>query len=246
MDTLQDIQQAIERLPAADRVKLERWFYVQAFEDEQEDDSADGEPGPGLRVEEPATRYDVARKAQRLSIDEYLRREFRSSVRHEYVAGEIFAMSGASRAHNKIAGNLFNAFSSRLQGGPCEVFMSDFKVRLEFESDVIFYYPDVMVACGRQGMEEYYLSHPKLIVEVLSPSTRTIDQREKALHYRHIPTLEEYVLVAQDRPKITCYRRSEDWQPQLLSGLDAVADFRSIELSLPLERIFAGVSATGL
>jgi Uma2 family endonuclease len=175
------------------------------------------------------------------SIEDYLASEADGRLRHEYFAGEIFAMTGASVEHNIIAGNLFNLVSNHLRGGPCRAFMSDVKVRLKSGMDHIFYYPDVMVACGREGIEKYYISRPTLIVEVLSPTTEAIDRREKALHYRQIPTLEEYVLVAQESCEVTIYRRADSWQHTLWSSLQGVAEFKSIGLSLPLSEIYAGL-----
>jgi Uma2 family endonuclease len=119
--------------------------------------------------------------------------------------------------------------------------MVDFKVRLEINREDIFYYPDVMVACQRIGVELYYLRYPTLLVEVLSPSTENIDRREKLLNYPQISTVEEYALVAQDSREVTVHRRAEDWAPKILTGADAVAEFRSIKLSLPLARIYEGV-----
>src|ERR1700687_355781 len=106
-----------------------------------------------------------------ISVEEYLEYEADGRTRHEYIAGEIFAMTGASLEHNLIAGNVFAAVAAHLRGGPCMAFMSDFKLRLKNNMEDIFYYPDVMVACGREGVEKYYLRNPKLIIEVLSPTT---------------------------------------------------------------------------
>ena len=80
-------------------------------------------------------------------------------------------MSGVSASHNLIMGNMYREFANHLRGGPCRTFISDFKVRLKSNLDEIFYYPDLMVACGRVGLETYYLRNPKVIVEILSPST---------------------------------------------------------------------------
>ena len=185
---------------------------------------------------------EIAASQSLFSVEDYLKYEADGRVRHEYVAGEIFAMTGASVAHNLIAGNIFTAFSNHLRGGACRAFMSDFKIRLKNNMEDIFYYPDVMVACGREGIEKYYLSNPKLIVEVLSPTTEAIDRREKSLHYRQIPTLEEYVLVAQEGYEVTLYRRSEEWAFTALRSLEATAEFVSIGLSLPLAWIYEGVT----
>jgi Uma2 family endonuclease len=177
-----------------------------------------------------------------LTVDDYLAFEKDGRLRHEYVASEIFPMTGGGLEHNIIAGNIFTALSVHLRGSSCRTFMSDFKVRLKNGMDDIFYYPDVMVACGNAGVEKYYLTQPKLIIEVLSPTTEAIDRREKALHYRQIPTLEEYVLVAQDAPEITIYSRTDGWAFSTLRSLQDVAAFRSIELSLPLAEIYAGLN----
>jgi len=177
-----------------------------------------------------------------LSVEDYLAYEADGRLRHEYIAGEIFAMTGASLEHNIIAGNLFNAISNHLRGGPCRAFMSDFKLRLKNGMDHIFYYPDVMVACGREGIEKYYLTNPKLIVEVLSPTTEAIDRREKALHYRQVPTLEEYALIAQESHEVTIYRRDHtSWESSAVSTLAATVEFRSIDLLLPLSAIYEGL-----
>jgi Uma2 family endonuclease len=176
-----------------------------------------------------------------LSVEDYLKFEAEGQVRHDYIGGRIHAMTGASVRHNLIAGNLFGALFNHLRGGPCKVHMSDVKVRLEVNREDIFYYPDVMVACVRDGVEKYYLRYPKLVVEVLSESTEVIDQREKLLNYPLIPTLAEYVLIAQDMHEITLHRRETQWRPIILKAKDAVVEFPSLKLSLPLAQIYEGV-----
>jgi Uma2 family endonuclease len=173
------------------------------------------------------------------SVEDYLAYEAEGRLRHEYIAGEIFAMTGASLVHNIIAGNLFTAFTAHLRGGPYRAFISDVKVRLKNGMDHIFYYPDVVIACGQGGIEKYYLTSPTLIVEVLSPTTEGTDRREKALHYKQIPTLEEYVLVAQESCEVTVYRRTDSWGHATWCSPQDVAEFRSIGLSLPLSEIYA-------
>lgn len=176
-----------------------------------------------------------------VSVEDYLRHETDGVVRHEYIGGRIRAMAGTSERHNLISVNLVSAFHAHLRSGPCKAYMADFKVRLEINREDIFYYPDVMVACQRVGVEQYYLRYPALIVEVLSPSTEAIDRREKLLNYPQISTLDEYVLVAQDTREVTTHRRFEGWRPQLLSAAEAVVEFRSIKHSLPLAQIYEGV-----
>lgn len=176
-----------------------------------------------------------------MSVAEYLAFEETSAVRHEFVGGEVHAMSGASLAHNKITGNIFAHFHARLRGGPCQVFMSDVKVRLEISRDDIFYYPDVVVSCHPTSSEKYFLRFPTLVVEVLSPSTETTDRREKHANYRYAQTLEEYVLVSQERREVTIFRRATGWQSEQLTGPDAVAEFRSLNQSLTFAEIYEGV-----
>jgi Uma2 family endonuclease len=226
MNTLQDIQHAIARLPPRERADLLRWM-----------EEADG---GALHVAEPAIAYGAH---PYLTVDEYLESEPRRPVRHEYINGAIYAMTGASERHNLISLNLAGEFRGHLRGGPCRVYMAEFKVRLQINREDILYYPDVMVACGREGVERYYLRHPKLIVEVLSPSTESIDRREKFLSYTQIPSLEEYCIVAQDRPQIVIHRREDSWVPRWLDGPGAVAEFRSLGLSLTLARIYEDLPA---
>lgn len=176
-----------------------------------------------------------------LSVEEYLRCEADGQVRHEYIGGRLHAMAGASESHNLIALSLAAAFRNHVRNGPCRAYMADFKVRLEINREDLFYYPDVMVACQRIGVEQYYLCFPTLIVEVLSPSTAAIDRREKLINYPQILTLEEYILVEQDRREVTIHRRAEDWRPHILTTTDAVAEFRSIKCSLTLAEIYEGV-----
>ena len=175
------------------------------------------------------------------SVEDFLRHEADGPVRHEYIGGRVHAMAGTSEAHNLISVNLVSAFHAQLRGGPCKAYMADFKVRLEINREDIFYYPDVMVACQRVGVEQYYLRYPTLLVEVLSPSTENIDRREKLLNYPQISTVEEYVLIAQDTREVTIHRRAEDWAPCLHTAQDSLAEFRSITFSLPLARIYEGV-----
>jgi Uma2 family endonuclease len=174
-----------------------------------------------------------------LSVEDYLHYEADGRQRHEYIAGEVFAMTGASVEHNNIAVRLVTAFAAHVRGGPCRAHISDVKVRIKNNTDDIFYYPDVMVVCGQDGVQPYYVTNPILIVEVLSPATERVDRREKALHYKQLPSLEEYVLVAQEGCEITIQRRKESWQPVVITSPDATVELRSIGLSLPAREIYS-------
>jgi Uma2 family endonuclease len=226
MDTLDDIRRAIERLAPAQRRNLEVWIREVAYMED------------GVREVRP--EY-AAPPPHYLSVEEYLQFEELSSTRHEYVGGELFAMTGATKRHNVISLNVASALLAHLRGGPCRTYVENVKVRLTVEREEIFYYPDVTVACGPQDLERVFLTDPKLVVEVLSPSTERTDRCEKALNYREIPTLEECVLIAQHKSEVTLYRRSEDWRARILTQPDALLELRSIAFALPLGRIYEGV-----
>lgn len=175
-----------------------------------------------------------------ISVADYLAGEESAEVRHEYLAGEIYAMTGASARHNLICTNLLAALHAHLRGGPCQVFMVDLKVHLRVNSDDYFYYPDLMVACRSDDSASHYREHPRVIVEVLSESTERIDRREKFFAYQQIAALEEYVLVAQDHPEITHYRRAAGWASTVL-GVDDTLALDSLDFRLAVAEIYAGV-----
>lgn len=131
-----------------------------------------------------------------LTVEEYLALEESAPVKHEYVAGTIHAMVGTTKRHNQIAGNIFAHLWNRTRSGPCRVYASDVKVRVED----VFYYPDVMVACDPADDDPLVEHNPCLIVEVTPPSTESTDRREKMFNYREIPSLKAYLIVDQNRP----------------------------------------------
>jgi len=227
VETLQEIKQAIVRLTRAEQHDLEVWM----------GEFAESKHG----VSEPPPQYAAAQQLRYLSVEEYLEFEETSTTKHEYIGGERFAMTGATMRHNVICLNIAIALQGHLRGGPCRTYIEAVKVRLKAQGDEIFYYPDIAVACGPQDPKEVFLVDPKLIVEVLSPSTERTDRREKARNYREIPTFEEYLLIAQDKPEVTLYRRSQDWTPQVLTRSDVAVELRSLTFTLPLDRIYDGV-----
>lgn len=176
-----------------------------------------------------------------ISVEDFLSGERLSDIRHEYVAGQVFAMAGASKDHNRLAGSAYSFLSSRLGGHPCEAFMNDMKVRLRIGLKDICYYPDVVVGCDPRDTDDYFLRFPKLIIEVLSESTERLDRLEKFEHYISLPSLEEYLLVAQDKVHVTIFRRSNEWQPEVAQGWDAVVEIRSLGLVLPLSELYGNV-----
>ena len=184
---------------------------------------------------------ETAAPSLHLSVEDYLKFEADAQVRHEYIGGRIHAMSGTTVRHNVIAGNLVGAIFNHLRGGPCRAYFNDVKVQLEVHREDIFYYPDILVACEHEGLEKHFLRHPKLIVEVLSASTEATDRREKLLNYPLIASLDEYAIIAQDSHEVTLHRRTEHWRPVQITATDATVEFRSINLTVPLAQIYAGV-----
>jgi Uma2 family endonuclease len=142
-----------------------------------------------------------------LKIDEYLALEESATVRHEYVGGEIFAMVGATKRHNRIIGNISGRLWGAARGGACRVYSESVKLRV---ADDVIYYPDVMVACGPEGDDPFVESDPCLVVEVVSSSTETTDRREKLAAYKRMPGLRAYLIVSQDRRWVECHLRSDD------------------------------------
>jgi Uma2 family endonuclease len=150
----------------------------------------------------------------RLSVEEYLALEEKSEVRHEYVAGYIFAMAGATDAHNVITMNVAARFRPHLSRSGCRVYMVDMKVRVEAVD--AFYYPDVMVTCEPFAAKSVFKSKPILLVEVLSPGMELTDRREKLSAYFKLESLIEYVLISQDEKRVEIYRRGKRGKTEIL------------------------------
>ena len=184
----------------------------------------------------------LAHRTAWISPKEYLDRERQSDVRHEYFAGEMFAMAGASAAHNRIAGDIFTELNTHLRGRKCEAFMNDMRAHIARDDDEWYYYPDVMVNCDPAGLHTYFGTTPAVIFEVLSPETQSLDRREKRLAYQSVPSLHTYILVAQDRREVTIYRRTpEGWTRDILTAPEAIVALPELEFSLPLTAIYARV-----
>lgn len=176
-------------------------------------------------------------KLRPITITEYLENEQISEIKHEYVQGYIYPMVGASNFHNLIALALAALLRTHLRGTDCRVFLSDMKVRI----DDVFYYPDIFVACQNQKTLAYFETDPKLIVEVLSPSTEARDRFEKRLAYQRIDSLQEYVLIAQDKLQVDIYRRQpKGWEIEKFGVGDQV-HFRSVAYSVAIETIYEDV-----
>jgi len=177
----------------------------------------------------------------KLTPEEYLEFERKSEIKHEFFDGEIFAMSGAKRNHNKITTNLSGLVWQHLKGKNCENYSNDMRVFVPETG--LYTYPDLVVVCGEpQFQDDVFdtLLNPILLVEVLSETTESYDRGKKFQHYRSIESLQEYVLVGQDEARIEKYVRRGDgfWLLSEAVGLSAEIEFPSIECRIPLREVY--------
>lgn len=173
-------------------------------------------------------------EAQRLTLEEYLAAEEISDVKHEYIAGEVFAMAGATDEHVTISGNLFAMLRAHVRGMPCRVYMADMKLLVATQTTENVFYPDVFVTCSpADASERLTKREPTLIIEVLSESTEAYDRGAKFAHYRQLKTLREYVLIDSRSRSIEVFRRCDQgWllcpvapdEPLALESLDFCCD----------------------
>jgi len=185
----------------------------------------------------------MAELARKLTISsaEYLEGEKAAKLRHEYADGRVFAMAGGTKAHNLIAGNFFGLLRAHVRGTPCRVFIGDVKVHVAWDWRERFYYPDVVVGCEAGDTDPYVVERPKLIVEVLSNSTEREDRSDKFYAYRRLPSLEEYVLVAQDARRVEVYRRETGWDLEVYEAVEAAIELRSAGLTLAASDVYEGL-----
>jgi Uma2 family endonuclease len=201
----------------------------------------------------------VPQSRRRATIAEYLAAEAVALEKHEYRDGEIVSvfadplgMAGGSGNHSLITMNVGGELRALLKGKPCTVYDSNLRIRTP--SSILFTYPDVTVICGHRQADPddpsgQTFTNPKLIVEVLSPSTEAFDRGDKFDRYRRIETLEEYVLVSTDTPRVEIFSRPHRDAPSddrallftWVSGLDGIATLSSLHLQLPLAEIYRGV-----
>ncbi len=187
---------------------------------------------------------EAARRTPPLTVEEFLEMEEASPTKHEYVAGQIHALSGATERHNRLALNIAAQLWAAARGGPCRVYGSDMRLRI---SDDAVYYPDVQVVCDPANTHQMYTTSPCLVVEVLSPSTSSIDLREKLMAYRRIESLRAYVIVFQDARRVLRHYRAEGdaWFDALHSAEDSVVPFPCPAVDLSLADVYQGVELPG-
>ena len=157
----------------------------------------------------------IAAQPTAISVDDYLAGEVGSELRHEYVGGQVYAMVGASDRHGLVLNALAFALTPAAREARCQLFTSDMKVRLQVGQQEVFYYPDLLLSCDPDDRATYYRERPCMIVEVLSESTERVDRREKMLAYLTLPSLQEYLLVAQDTCRVEVFRRTTAWAPSV-------------------------------
>ncbi len=183
----------------------------------------------------------VPKLRPKISIEDYLENEKISHVRHEFIDGEIFAVSVNNKNHNRIIGNLLNNLKTHLHEGFCRPYFIEIKVYVEKFSR--FYYPDLMIVCQKNRESDYYTTKPKLIIEVLSPSTSLTDRREKMFVYKEIESLDEYILIEQDKIYAEIYRRRDggelwDWIEYFP---EEEIEFASVDFKMLMSEIYEGV-----
>lgn len=161
------------------------------------------------------------RNPRHFTVDEYLAHERQVGERQEFVHGVIYAMAGGTDRHNLITGNAFFELRRQLRA-PCQVFEKGMKLRIATDIGEAWYYPDVLASCDTGDRESLFRQRPCVIVEVLSPSTESDDRQGKFALYRTIPTLEHYVLVAQDVPQVEVFARAKAWKSDILFRGDAI------------------------
>ncbi len=181
---------------------------------------------------------------RRISLGQYLAVERQALHRSEYHAGEVVALAGANRRHNRVVTNLTTALDNQLKDRPCNVYASDLRVWIASGERVL--YPDVVVTCGEEHFLDTHddvLLNPLIVIEVLSASTEAYDRGKKREQYQRLPSLQEYLLVAQDAERVEHYRRGgETWRCQVIFGAEATVTLPSIGCTLTLREVYAKVS----
>jgi len=176
-----------------------------------------------------------------LTPEEYLAFEREAETRSEYFNGEVFAMAGASLAHNQITANVVTALNSRFRGRPCRALASDMRVKVKQTTS--YAYPDVVIICGQPQFEDKHrdtLLNPTLLIEVLSSATERYDRGGKFGHYRTLESLTDYVLISQTEARVEHFSRQSAgaWLLNVYVGLEAVAPLPSIGCELSLTDVY--------
>lgn len=190
------------------------------------------------------SRTNLAYKIESVTAEKYLELERAAKNKHEFIAGEIVAMAGASDAHNVIASNVFGELWTQLKGTACRVFASDMRVKAKRGN---YFYPDLLITCGERRFEDAkrkdVLLNPKIVFEVLSKSTKLKDRNEKFESYVLLESVTDYVLIEQDRMKVEHYSRIDEknWNARIYDQADEEIIFKSINCRLSVADIYREV-----
>lgn len=181
---------------------------------------------------------------KRLTVAEYLAREETAERRSEFLDGQMFLMAGASREHNILTRNLTGLLFARLQGGPCQVFVADQRVKVDRTG--LFTYPDLLIVGGTPEYapeDRNTLTNPRVVIEVLSDSTERYDRTGKFRHYKQLPSVLEYVLVSQTEPLVERFVRAASgrWEQEDFVGLDATLSLVAVPVEVPMAEVYRGV-----
>ena len=190
-------------------------------------------------IREPLVAYNKTT----LSQEEYLEWEKTAERKNEFFEGEIFAMSGASRRHNKIFSNLFGKITIQLMNKPCQPYGSD--MRIHIPENTLYTYPDISIFCGDvipSDPDDDTVILPTVIIEILSKSTQNYDRGEKFKLYRDIPSLKEYLLVDSESILLESYRINQrgNWELEEIKSTDGIFSIPTLGISIPLEDIYKG------
>jgi Uma2 family endonuclease len=174
-----------------------------------------------------------------MTLEEYFDFEERSRTRHEYVDGEVFEMSGTTRRHNDIVGNVYMRLRTAARGGAYRVHFAEVKLR----AGRVVYYPDVMAGCAAPPADERLEDAPNLVVEVLSPSTQSTDRREKLMVYKGIASLNAYLIIDQMQRQVDRHWRDAagEWRHDVIVDGAVPVSFGSVSLTMTLDEVYEGV-----
>ncbi len=182
----------------------------------------------------------LAQTVSQISVSEYLEGEKVSELKHEFIDGQVFAMAGVSKNHNKITLNFGSKLQNHLRNNDCDVFIEAVKVRA---NSVTYYYPDLVVTCEKDEIDNYVIHEPCLIIEVLSPATERTDRNEKLNIYKQMQSLQEYVIIWQDQVLIEIHRRhGQFWKVERFTQIADEIELVSVNLNVIASEIYQNVN----
>lgn len=182
---------------------------------------------------------------KKLTVAEYLAIEREATIKSEFYAGEMFAMAGASTVHNRVKENLIVELGIRMREGPCQSYSSDQRVLIDRTG--LYTYPDIVIVCGEAAFADGELdtiTNPRIVIEVLSDSTESYDRGAKFRHYQRIPTLQSYVLVAQNEARIEQFVRQADdlWTLQIFGDPTGTFTLATVGAAVPMADVYRNVT----